>query len=98
LEDQRILRVRVLTDKQLDEIIRKILSVIEEEISKKIREPSYDIILNISDEWPYILDISLTIDSPFANDTIKDQVEEIMDIVTEKIRKIFEECGLKEAY
>ena len=70
----------------------------EEEISKKIREPSYDIILNISDEWPYILDISLTIDSPFANDTIKDQVEEIMDIVTEKIRKIFEECGLKEAY
>ncbi|RLE58993.1 MAG: hypothetical protein DRJ35_06750 [Thermoprotei archaeon] len=92
------MRVRVLTDKQLDEIVGKILSVIEEEISKKVREPSYDIILNISDEWPYILDINLTIDSPFADDTIKDQVEEIMDIVTEKIRKIFEECGLKEAY
>ncbi len=98
LEKRRILQVKELSNKDKEKILEDIIYLIEEELSKNFNNLDYSIRLQISDDWPYILDIDITANTLIPILDMDNVIEKILDKIEDKINKIFEKYGLEEAY
>lgn len=98
MEKRRILQVKELSNKDKEKILEDIIYLIEEELSKNFNNLDYSIRLQISDDWPYILDIDITANTLIPILDMDNVIEKILDKIEDKINKIFEKYGLEEAY
>ena len=98
LEKRRTLQVKTLSEKERKDILEKIIKVIENEIQKEIKEPIYNINIVLSDDWPYMLDIELSVYTPLPDPNLDMKIENIFDRIESKIKNIFKEYGLEEIY
>ena len=98
LEKRRILQVKELSHRDKEKILEDIIRLIEEELSKNFSDLDYSIRLQISDEWPYILDIDIAANTSIPVSDIDNKIENILDKIENKINKIFKKYGLEEAY
>ena len=93
-----MLQVKELSNKDKEKILEDIIYLIEEELSKNFNNLDYSIRLQISDDWPYILDIDIIANTLIPILDMDNEIEKILDKIENKINKIFEKYGLEEAY
>ena len=95
---KREVRVKYISKKKLEEICVKTAELIEEEIERELRRviELTGIRLDLSEEWPYSLDIEVSITSPYNYRGLKKKLEEALNKAIRRASELFKSEGLEE--
>ncbi len=92
--------VKRLSEDQRRKIIEEISNSISNFLDVLVKENkvrTYELSIKLSDDWPYTLEIDLSVSvNPFWSDKKEEITKEAMDLGFKKAREIFSKIGLSE--